>query len=57
MKPSRYNKFLVAMSAALAVAVSVTADGELSANDILAIVSSAIGAVSVYAVRNAQPEA
>jgi len=48
-----YRKFLVAAAAALGVAASVLADGELSAVDACAILSAAIGALLVYATPNA----
>lgn len=49
---SAYNKFIAAIAAALAVAASVTADGSLSTSDIIAILSAAVGAITVYAVPN-----
>ena len=49
---SAYSKFIVAMAAALAVAVSVTTDGTLSLNDAFAIASAALGALAVYATPN-----
>lgn len=47
-----YNKFIVALAAGLAVAVSVTTDGDVSINDVFAILSAAVGAVAVFAVPN-----
>lgn len=47
-----YSKFIAAASAALAVAASVTADGVLSASDVIAICSAAVGALAVYYVPN-----
>lgn len=49
---SAYNKFVAAIAAALAVAASVTSDGNLSTSDIIAILSAAVGALTVYAVPN-----
>ena len=54
-------KFGAAVTAALAVAVSVTADGSVSLNDGIAIASAVAGAVAVYYRPNlpraaAQPE-
>lgn len=45
-------KFYAALSAALAVAVSVTADGTLTLNDWVTIVAAGVGAVAVYFVPN-----
>ncbi len=50
---SAYAKFIVAISAALGVAVSVTVDQHLSLNDGFAIAAAAVGALAVYAVPNA----
>lgn len=49
-----YSKFFVAVSAALAVAASVTADGTLTLNDVVAIISAAVGSLAVYYVPNQQ---
>ena len=45
-------KFVAALSAALAVAVSVTADGTLTLNDWATIVAAGVGAIAVYYVPN-----
>lgn len=47
-----YNKFIVALAAACAVLVSVTADGDFTVNDGAAVGSAFVGALAVYAVRN-----
>lgn len=47
-----YNKAIAAVAAALAVAASVTSDGNLSLSDVIAILSAAVGALTVYAVPN-----
>jgi len=47
-----YSKFVVAASAALAVAASVTADGTLDLSDVIAICSAGVGALAVYYVPN-----
>ena len=47
-----YAKFLAALSSTLAVAGSVAADGTLSAPDWVAMLSSLVGALAVYAVPN-----
>ena len=47
-----YNKFIIALAAGLAVAVSVTTDGDVTVNDVFAILSAAAGALAVYAVPN-----
>lgn len=49
---SAYAKACVAAAAGLAVAVSVTADGEFSLNDGMSIASAAVGALLVYAIPN-----
>ncbi len=49
---NHYSKFIVALAAGLAVAVSVTTDGDVSVNDVFAILSAAAGALAVYAVPN-----
>lgn len=54
---SAYRKFLVAIGAALGVAASVLADGELSAVDACAVLSAAVGALLVYATPNASAAA
>ncbi len=51
---NHYNKAIVAMAAGLAVAVSVTTDGDVSVNDVFAILSAAVGALAVYVVPNRQ---
>ncbi len=51
---SLYAKFIVALAAALGVAVSTTADGNLSLNDGFAIASAGVGALGVLAVPNRQ---
>jgi hypothetical protein len=45
-------KFYAALSAALAVAVSVTADGTISLNDWVTIIAAALGALAVYYTPN-----
>jgi hypothetical protein len=47
-----YRKALAAAAAALGVAVSLSADGHLSLNDLLAIAAAAVGALTVYRVPN-----
>ena len=49
---SRYAKFYTAIAAALAVALSVTTDGNLSLHDWMAILSAGVGAAGVYAIPN-----
>lgn len=49
---SNYRKALAAISAALGVAVSLSADGALTLNDWLAIAAALIGALAVYRVPN-----
>ena len=49
---SAYAKAIAAISAALGVAVSVTADGVLSLQDGFAIAAAALGALAVYATPN-----
>jgi hypothetical protein len=51
---NHYNKAIVAIAAGLAVAVSVTTDGNVSTNDVFAILSAAAGALAVFAVPNRQ---
>jgi hypothetical protein len=51
-----YNKAIVAVAAGLAVAVSVTTDGDVTVNDVFAILSAAVGALAVYAVPNRQKD-
>lgn len=46
------RKFLAALTAAVAVAISVVADGEVSLNDVIAIGSALVGAGAVYQVTN-----
>lgn len=48
-----YAKALVAASTALAVAVTLTADGTVSLNDAIAIASAFVGALAVYFTPNA----
>lgn len=45
-------KFYASATAALAVAVSVAADGAISLQDALAISAAAVGAIGVYVVPN-----
>ena len=47
-----YRKCVAAIADALAVAASLIADGSLSASDVIAIMSAAVGALAVYAVPN-----
>lgn len=47
-----YAKFIVALSAALGVAVSVTVDGSVSLNDGFAIAAAGVGALAVAAIPN-----
>jgi hypothetical protein len=47
-----HAKFFAAISAALGVAVSVTADGAATLNDWIAIAAAAVGALAVYQVPN-----
>lgn len=47
-----YSKFIAALSAALAVAASVTSDGILSLSDVIAVCSAAVGSLAVYYVPN-----
>lgn len=54
---SKYSKAFVAIAAAVASAISVTADGEFSLNDIFVVVSGALGALAVYVVPNKAPDA
>lgn len=49
-------KFWVALASALAVAVSVTADQSLSMNDVITILSAAVGTIAVYYVPNSPRE-
>jgi hypothetical protein len=49
---STYSKAIAAISAALGVAVSVTADGVLSMQDGFAVAAAAVGALAVWAVPN-----
>jgi hypothetical protein len=53
---STYAKFIAALSAALATAVTVTADGSLTLNDALVIAVAAVGALAVYVVPNRPAE-
>jgi hypothetical protein len=47
-----YRKALAAISAALAVAVSLSADGSLTLNDWMAIAAAGVGALAVYRLPN-----
>jgi len=49
---SAYAKLIAAGSAALAIAVTVTADGSVSLNDAVVIASAFVGALAVYYVPN-----
>lgn len=49
---SVYAKFIAALTAGLGVAASVTVDGELSVNDVVAILMAAVGSLAVFAVPN-----
>lgn len=51
----RYAKLWAALAAAVAVGVSVTADGDVSINDVFAIASAFLGSFGVYAVTNTLP--
>lgn len=53
---TKYRKALAALSAALGVAVSLSADGTLSLNDWLAIAAAFIGAIGVYRLPNTSLE-
>ncbi len=46
------RKFLVALAAAIAVAISVTADGDVSINDVFAMAGSFVGSLGVGLVPN-----
>jgi len=50
-----YNKLIVALVAALAIAGVLIADGNLNSADWIAIVASFVGALGVYAVPNKPP--
>jgi hypothetical protein len=52
MNIARYRKFLVAIGAGIATAISFAADGELSLNDAFGIAAAVLGALGVYAVKN-----
>ena len=45
-------KFYAAVTAAVAVAVTVTTDGTISLNDWVAIIAAALGALAVYYTPN-----
>lgn len=47
-----YAKFIAALTAALATAVTVTADGSVTLNDALVIAVAFVGALSVYVIPN-----
>lgn len=47
-----YSKAIAALAAGLGVALSVTVDGDLSLNDVVAIAAAAVGALAVYATPN-----
>lgn len=51
-----YAKFVVALAAAVAVGVSVTADGHVSLNDWFAMASALLGSLAVGAVPNQTPD-
>ena len=51
-----YAKLIAALSAALGVAVSVTADGSISLNDGFAIAAAGVGALAVGLVPNTPRE-
>lgn len=53
---SVYAKFIAAASAAVAVGVSVTADGSVSLNDGFAMLSAALGALAVLLTPNTPKE-
>lgn len=53
---SAYNKAIAAIAAGLGVALSVTVDGDLSLNDVVAIAAAAVGALAVYVTPNRTPE-
>lgn len=50
----KYNKFLVAVGAALAVAASALQDGSVSGAELSSILVAAVGAVLVWLVPNKQ---
>lgn len=49
---SRYSKFFAAIGTAITVAVTVTADGDITIHDALLIVEAFVGALAVWAVKN-----
>lgn len=51
-----YNKCIAALSAALAIAITVTADGSVSLNDAVVIAAAFVGALAVYATPNRPTE-
>ncbi len=55
MDVAKYRKFLVALGAAVAVAISLTADGEISVNDLFGTGSAFVGALVLRQVPNAPP--
>lgn len=52
---AKYNKFIVAIVAALGVLSTQLADGHLTATEIIAVIVAGLGALGVYAVKNAPP--
>lgn len=52
-----YTKFIIAIAAAVAAAVSVTADGEFGLNDAFVMASGFFGALAVAIVPNTGPDA
>lgn len=51
------TKFYVAIAAAVSAAISVTADGEFSLNDLFVVLSGALGALGVYFIPNEPKDA
>lgn len=51
----QYSKLWAALAAAVAVGVSVSADGTVSISDGFAIASAFLGSFGVYAVSNTMP--
>lgn len=47
-----YAKFVAALAAAVAVGVSVTADGVVSINDVFAMLAAGLGALAVALTPN-----
>lgn len=52
---TRFNKFFVALAAALGVLSTGLADGQLTASEIIASAISGLGAFGVYQVKNKPP--